>query len=161
MKTIRRFLCAGLVCASFFPQISHAQSSQGGSESDLEAMKHINPNNEYQKQIAEIVKFVDANASMAGAVGACLPEEEIDVEVCSNMILDHWSDITGSEVPHLKTQDNHTEKDIIRRAWNNQRDSSYRIASSHKEKCGDYIDAERSSPIGNFCIRSNLPDNPY
>lgn len=165
-KKLRNTFAAICLSSAFFaPSLSFADDSSNADasqqERDMDVISKIDPNNEYQAHVAEVIKFVDANANMAGAVGACIPEEEIDVELCSNMILSHWKDIYGYDIPHLKTQDGKTEKDIVKRAWNNQRSISLAVASQHKEKCASYIAEERKSPIWNFCKRKQLPDNPY
>ena len=124
--------------------------------SDMEAIAYGEKSDDKDKQsIAMLMKFVDSNGTMSGAAGACVPREQLYIQMCSNMVLSHWKDITGFDLNSIKMKDKDFRiKDVVKKAFAKQEDAGYAYMQSHSEECPAFIHNEQESPLWKVCERT-------
>lgn len=118
-----------------------------------------NSDDPYKKNLALLMKFVDANGTMSGAAGSCIPSEQIYIEMCVNLTISHWKDITGFDLNTVKLDNDKSFKEVVKNAFKKQEDNAFQYMGQHSELCNSFIEQERQSPLWNNCDKTGAEKN--
>lgn len=92
-------------------------------------------------------QFITDTAAMAGAVSTCDPGEEEKILMCSSLILNNWSKLTG-----LPSIDTPAMRKATRIGWSREEFKARDIQEHHSQiSCKAILDNEANSVLWRVC----------
>lgn len=107
--------------------------------------------NAAKRNLAAIMKFVDAEGGIYGTEKACFPHRAVLFQRCAFLVLDHWKDVYGEDLPKVQIKDGSRTEDIIVQMWGRVSDRSEAISRDALSKCDEVDTAMRQSKIWKYC----------
>lgn len=129
----------------------HITPGQSASrDSDMISELSVDSNGA-KRNLAAVMKFVDAEGGIYGAEKACFPHRAALFQRCSFLILDKWQDVYGEDLPKMQIKDGSRTEDIIVQMWSRVSDRSEAISRDAQSKCGEVDVAMQQSKIWKYC----------
>ncbi len=129
----------------------HITPSQAAShDTDMIGELSVDSNGA-KRNLAAVMKFVDAEGGIYGAEKACFPHRAALFQRCSFLILDQWKTVYGEDLPKMQIKDGSRTEDIIVQMWGRVSDRSEAISRDAQSKCGEVDAAMRQSRIWKYC----------
>lgn len=111
----------------------------------------LNSGNKENANLAALIKFVDAEGGLFGAMQECDPHKASLFRLCAFTILDHWRDVTGHDLPKTQMRDGYRTTAEVVTAW---RASAHRASETTRDSqsyCPAVENAIRSSSVWKYC----------
>lgn len=116
--------------------------------------------NEEKRNLAAVMKFVDAEGGIYGAEKACYPHRAALFQRCAFLILDHWKLVYGRDLPKTQIKDGSRTEEIIVNTWGHVSDHSEAISRDAQSQCGEVDSAMQQSKIWKYCTEPNWSEIP-